>query len=138
VAQRARPPAPPPLAVPAAAAVTSPPPPAAAPRPSAPTPPPAPALIEAELDSTPRGALVSVGGVVIGTTPMTWRTAPSDRPTTLTFALDGYKPEVIPALPSTSLRLAPTLRRLEERHAHPHNARPKRPAPPTDDIKSER
>jgi serine/threonine-protein kinase len=138
VALRAHAPSSPPLAVPAAAAVAAPPP-AVAPTPSAPAPAqPAPALIEASLDSTPRGALVSVGGVVIGTTPMTWRTAPSDSPTTLTFALDGYKPEVIPALPSPSLRLAPTLRRLEERHAH--NARPHRPAARAhvDDIKSER
>jgi serine/threonine-protein kinase len=110
--------------------------PATPPAASAPTPPPAPALIEAQLDSSPRGALVSIDGVVIGTTPMTWRTPPSQRPTTLTFALDGYKPEVIPALPSPSLRLAPTLRRLEERHAH--KARPHRPAAPADDIKSER
>jgi hypothetical protein len=95
-------------------------------------------MIDAELDSTPRGALVSIDGVVIGTTPMRWRTPPSQHPTTLTFALDGYKPEVIPALPSPALRLAPTLRRLEERHAHPHKARPNRPAAPADDIKSER
>jgi serine/threonine-protein kinase len=116
----------------AAAPVATPAPPPA----SAPTPPPAPATIEAQLDSTPRGALVSIDGVVIGTTPMTWRTPPSQHPTTLTFALDGYKPEVIAALPSPSLRLAPTLRRLEERHAH--KARPHRPAAPADDIKSER
>jgi len=125
----------PPLAVVAAPSPAAVAPPATAPPP---TPPPGPAPIEAQLDSTPRGALVSVGGVVIGTTPMTWRTAPSDRPTTLTFALDGYKPEVIPALPSPSLRLAPTLRRNEERHAH--KPRPRRPAAqvPIDDIKSER
>jgi hypothetical protein len=113
-------------------------PPVAAPPPAAAAAPPAPATIEASLDSTPQGALVSVDGVVIGTTPMTWRTAPSQHPTTLTFALDGYKPEVIPALPSPSLRLAPTLRRLEGRHAHAHPARSKRTAAPADDIKSER
>jgi len=115
----------------------------AAPAPSAPPPPPAPVpaapvLIEAQLDSTPPGALVSVGGAAIGTTPMTWRTPPSDRPTTLTFALDGYKTEVIAALPSSSLRLAPTLRRLEERHPHKHRAPAARAVLPTDDIKSER
>jgi serine/threonine-protein kinase len=119
-------------------AVPAPPPPAPTPAPSPPAPPAAPAMIEAALDSTPPGALVSVDGVVIGTTPMTWRTPPSGRPTTLTFSLDGYKPEVIPALPSPSLRLAPTLRRLDERHVHAHNPRPKRPHAPADDIKSER
>jgi hypothetical protein len=120
--------------------VTPTPPPVVPAAPSAPAPvPPAPALIEAQLDSTPRGALVSVGGVVIATTPMTWRTPASDRPTTLTFTLDGYKPEVIAALPSSSLRLAPALRRLEERHAHRRPARTERPAVvPADDIKSER
>jgi serine/threonine-protein kinase len=134
LALRARAPSPPVVAAPAPVALPATPP--AAPPPAAAPPPPAPAMIEAQLDSTPRGALVSVDGVVIGTTPMTWRTPPSQRPTTLTFALDGYKPEVIPALPSPSLRLAPTLRRLEERHAH--KARPHRPAAPADDIKSER
>ena len=138
VAVHSRAPSPPPLAVAAAPA----PPPAAPVAPTVTPPAPTPPMIEAQLDSSPRGALVSVGGVVIGTTPMTWRTAPSDRPTTLTFALDGYKPEVIPALPSPSLRLAPTLRRLEEQHphAHTHGARAKRPPAPTpvDDIKSER
>ncbi len=136
-----RPHAPPPSPPPVAAAPT--PPAAVAPpdKPLPPPPPPAPALIEAQLDSTPHGALVSVGGVAIGTTPMTWRTAPSDHPTTLTFALDGYKTEVIPALPSSSLRLAPALRRLEERHARKRPAppdHPGRPTMPTDDIKSER
>jgi len=132
VAFRPRAPAPPPPIVAATpvAAVRAPAP--------APPPPPAPALIEAQLDSTPPGALVSVGGAVIGTTPMTWRTPASDRPTTLTFALDGYKPEVIAALPSSSLRLAPTLRRLEQRHPHKRPARAERPVVPADDIKSER
>ncbi|HXU62736.1 MAG TPA: serine/threonine-protein kinase [Polyangia bacterium] len=137
VALRSHAPAPPP---PVAVAPAPPP---AVTAPSAPPPAPAavaaaPVLIDAQLDSTPRGALVTVGGAAIGTTPMTWRTPPSDRPTTLTFALDGYKTEVIAALPSSSLRLAPTLRRLEEKHPHKHRAPAARALLPTDDIKSER
>jgi serine/threonine-protein kinase len=129
--------APPSAAVAPTPAPAAPPAAAPAPPPSAPPAPAMPAMIEASLDSTPQGALVSVDGVVIGTTPMTWRTPPSQHPTTLTFALDGFKPEVIPALPSPSLRLAPTLRRLEGRHAH-KTTRPHRPSAPADDIKSER
>jgi serine/threonine-protein kinase len=123
----------PPVSTPAVAPAPPPTPPPAAPPQAA-----APAAIEARLESTPQGALVTVDGVAIGTTPMTWRTAPGARPATLTFSLDGYKPEVIRALPSPALRLAPTLRHLEERHAH--KARPKRPggSAPADDIKSER
>jgi serine/threonine-protein kinase len=108
-------------------------------------PPPAPAAaptIEAALDSTPPGALVTIDGVAIGTTPMTWRTAPSEKPAALTFSLDGYRAEVIQARPAAGLRLAPTLKRLPPRHhAHGSPARPNRPSGgggTADDIKSER
>jgi hypothetical protein len=106
--------------------------------PAAPGPTAAEATIEAKLESTPSGALVTVDGVAIGTTPMTWRTAASGRPTTLTFSLDGYRREVIQALPAAGLRLAPALKRVSSHHARPANT-PPRPAPrPVDDIKSER
>jgi hypothetical protein len=119
---------------------------APAPKPVAPPPapppaaPPAPAAaptIEATLDSSPPGALVTIDGVAIGTTPMTWRSTPSEKPAALTFSLDGYRPEVIQARPTAGLRLAPTLKRLP---AH-HHARPNRPSGgggTADDIKSER
>jgi serine/threonine protein kinase len=105
-----------------------------APAPVAPAPAPA-APVEARLESTPPGALVSVDGVAIGTTPMTWRTAPTARPTQLTFSLDGYRSETIAALPSAGLRLAPTLKRVAVHHARAKRAGA---AAPVDDIKSER
>jgi hypothetical protein len=94
-------------------------------------------MIEAALESTPAGALVTVDGVAIGTTPMTWRTPATERPTTLTFSRDGYRPEVIQARPAAGLRLAPTLKRLPAHHAG-HASSPHPAARPTDDIKSER
>jgi serine/threonine-protein kinase len=111
---------------------------AAAPAPAVTAKPAPDPTIEAALDSTPPGALVTIDGVAIGTTPMTWRTAPSTKPTTLTFALEGYKPEMINTLPTAGLRLAPALKRLPSKHHHA--ARPAAPPTPRpiDDIKSER
>jgi hypothetical protein len=109
---------------------------------------PAPeALVEATLESTPPGALVTVDGVAIGTTPMKWRTRPADKPTALTFTREGYRPETITALPADGLRLAPTLAALEPAKptkaatksiAKSHGHAPKLEAPPALDIKSER
>jgi hypothetical protein len=119
---------------------------AAAPRPAgppAPAVPPAPALVEVALDSEPRGATVRVGQVVVGTTPAVWRTRLSEDPADLEFALDGYRPEHIKALPSQGLRVKAQLQPLPAAKAAAA-ARPARPRPramtrpAVDDIKSER
>jgi serine/threonine-protein kinase len=130
-ALRSAPSAPPagaaPASVPAAAASV----------PATPTPPSPPAAIEAKLESTPPGALVSVDGVAIGTTPTTWRVVPDGVPRTLEFSLAGYRREVIRTQPAEGLRLAPTLERQPARRARP-SAGHRAAAVPADDIKSER
>ncbi len=98
-----------------------------------PAPALAPAPIEARLETTPPGAIVSIDGVAIGTTPMTWRAEPFSRPAQLTFSLDGYRLETLRARPTPGLRLAVTLSRVA-----PPRARAPRATAPADDIKSDR
>jgi serine/threonine-protein kinase len=101
--------------------------------------PPAADALEIALDSDPPGALVTADGEMIGTTPMRWRTLAGHRPVTLAFALDGYRREVIQAVPSAGLRLAPALKRSAAHHPRaPRPAAAAPPAPSIDDIKSER
>jgi len=105
--------------------------------PAAPSPPAGPATVEVVLESDPPGALVTADGVAIGTTPTAWRAPEGSAPVTLSFALDGYKREVIKAVPSHGLRLAPTLKKAS---THRSSTTAKRAAvvQPPDDIKSER
>jgi hypothetical protein len=72
------------------------------------TPPPAPvpappAEYDVGLDSTPAGASVYVGDVLIGTTPATYRTAAGSDVVEFLFRLDGFEPERIRALPAKGL-----------------------------------
>jgi len=71
----------------------------------APPIPTAPAYIEVALDSTPSGATVLVDGVVVGTTPATYRAKPNGETVEFSFERDGFASEKIRALPSAGLRL---------------------------------
>jgi serine/threonine-protein kinase len=126
------PPAPAPAPTPAAPAL------AAAPTPAPPAPAPAaPTTVDVALASNPPGALVTADGVAIGTTPSTWKAPEGGAPVTFSFSLDGYKREVIKAVPAHGLRLSPSLSKAAARKPHSVPARPS-PIPPPDDIKSER
>jgi serine/threonine-protein kinase len=129
---RRHPPAPPP-----APAVATPEP-AHKPPPPTPEPPRPPSTVEIALDSAPAGATVRLGDVVVGTTPTVLRTKPGEEPIELAFTLEGYRREIIKALPAAGLRLKAQLERLPApaprpapKPARPHKA-------PVDDIKSER
>jgi serine/threonine-protein kinase len=130
-----------PAPAPPAAAVTATP---AAPDPAA-APAPAARLtdsaetIDVALESEPDGAMVMANGAAIGTTPMIWETTPGGQPVTLTFVLDGYRREVIQAVPAKGLRLAPTLKKAPSHRPRPVAAgRGPAGAAAPDDIKSER
>ena len=108
----------------------------------APTPT-APTAIVVFLDSDPSGAMVRVGGIVIGTTPALWRTHASEDAVELEFTLPGYQPALIKALPSQGLRLTARLEpvpiaRPAAAAPKPAKPRPRPSRPALDDIKSER
>lgn len=114
--------------------------------------PPAPVITSVEiwLESTPPGAQVSVGDVVVGTTPVMYKAALRDEPLEFVFQADGYEPERIKALPSAGLKLRARLETTPvasepAAEATPKSAparRPKLGKPGKhvlpDDIKSER
>jgi hypothetical protein len=120
--------------------------PAVAPSPP-PVPPPAPppqappATFDVGLDSTPAGASVYVGDVLIGTTPATYHTRGGGDVVEFLFRLDGFEPERIRALPAKGLTVT-------AKFASPLPAKPtpgskrrhgKSPAAhPSDDIQIER
>ena len=95
-----------------AKSVTPPAAPAPVPPAIAPPIPAAPSFVEIALDSTPSEATVLVGGVVVGTTPATYRAKPNGDPVEFTFEHDGYATEKIQALPSAGLRLQAKLEAL--------------------------
>ena len=72
-----------------------------------PSPPPsAPEPIELGLDSAPAGATVFVDDVLVGTTPTTYKVAPTDTPVEFVFRMPGFEPEKIRALPARGLRIS--------------------------------
>jgi hypothetical protein len=103
-----------------------------------PAPPPV-AVVAAKvsllLESEPPGALVTVGGQVVGRTPIAWLTDPAGEPVELVFALDGYQREAIRALPAQGLKVRA---QLEPLRRHGGKRPPPPQPPPPDDIKSER
>ncbi len=121
-----------------------PPPAAVRPAPVAPVPPaPVVTSVEISLESTPPGAQVSVGDVVVGTTPVMYRAALRDEPLEFVFQSDGYEAERIKALPSAGLklraRLEPTVAaEPPAKSRHPRRSKPGKRAALPDDIKSER
>jgi hypothetical protein len=119
----------------------SPPPVPASARPSLPAPSPAPATVEILLQSTPPGASVFVGDVLVGITPTAYRTAGGSEPVEFVFRLPDLPPERVRALPAPGLVVSATL-------AAPAPGKPAMPArrkraatteaaPPTD-IQTER
>ncbi len=101
------------------------------------------APIEIGLDSEPAGATVTMGGVVVATTPALFKlpgVTATDEPATFEFALDGYRRETIRAQPSPGLKLKAKLRKLSP--GKPASARPAgsagKPKPAFDDIKDQR
>jgi serine/threonine-protein kinase len=109
---------------------------AAAPEaPIAPVVPPAPS-VSLRLESDPPGATVTVGTEIVGTTPATFTTKPAADPIELVFSLDGYRKEIIHALPAEGIKVRA---RLEPLKRHPgKKPSPERGPVPADDIKSER
>jgi hypothetical protein len=101
------------------------------------------APIEIGLLSEPPGATVTMGGVVVGTTPALFklqRVDVTDEPATFEFALDGYRRETIRAQPSPGLKLKAKLRKLppgKSAAARPAGS-PGKPKPAFDDIKDQR
>lgn len=69
----------------------------------APLPPGQPAHVEIGLDSTPRGAEVFVGDVLLGTTPARYDSAPAGQPVEFVFRLSGHETQRIRALPTQGL-----------------------------------
>jgi serine/threonine-protein kinase len=69
---------------------------------------PVPEPIELGLDSAPAGATVFVGDVLVGTTPTTYKAAPTDTPIEFVFRVPGFEPEKIRALPAKGLRISAT------------------------------
>jgi hypothetical protein len=106
---------------------------APAPAPPPPVPAPAPAAVTLLLESSPPGAEVRVGADVAGKTPTTFAARPGTDPVEVTFSLDGFRSDVIRAVPSEGLKVFGHLEPLKRKSG-------KRPpaAPPADDIKSER
>ena len=121
--------------------VPSPPPvPAPSARPSLPAPSLAPATVEILLQSTPPGASVFVGDVLVGITPSAYRTVEGGGALEFVFRLPGLPPERVRALPAPGLVVSATLAApVPGKPAMP--ARRKRAAttaaPPTD-IQTER
>jgi hypothetical protein len=110
------------------------------PRPPAPPPPP-PAVVDVGLASTPQGASVYVGDVLVGTTPTTYRTAASGEPLEFVFRMPGVPAERVRALPTKGLVVTATF--ADPTPAKPASAtRRKRAsatrAAPTMDIQTER
>ncbi len=70
------------------------------------SPPSAPEPIELGLDSVPAGATVFVDDVLVGTTPTTYKVAPTDAPIEFVFRMPGFEPEKIRALPARGLRIS--------------------------------
>jgi serine/threonine protein kinase len=73
------------------------------PTPSAPAPPPP---IDIGLDSTPAGANVYVGDVLVGTTPMRYQAKPTGEPVEFTFHREGFEVKKVRALPSPGLTVS--------------------------------
>jgi serine/threonine-protein kinase len=118
-------PAPPPApAVPVVAAPVVPP----------PVVPAAPATVTLQLESSPPGATVRVGSAPAGTTPTTFTTRAGKEPVAVTFSMDGFRNEVIRAIPSNDLEVFGQLEPLKRKGGKKTPA----PPPPPDDIKSER
>ena len=106
-------------------------PPVAAPIPSPPVTPPPPESIDLGLDSTPTGATVYVGDVLIGTTPTIYKTTAGDEPVEFVFRMAGFEPEKIRALPARGLKISatfaapiPARRATTQKRNHDPGARP--------------
>ncbi len=120
--------------VPAARAVATPP---------APSPAPSPTRVEILLQSTPAGASVYLGDLLIGTTPTAYQAAADGVPVELLFRLPGRLPERVRALPAPGLVVAATFADPPPQ-APPPARRRRAPAPHTKpepamvDIQTER
>jgi hypothetical protein len=86
-----------------------------------------------QLESVPPGATVRVGAEIVGKTPTAFTTRSQAEPVGVTFSLDGFRSEVIQAVPSDGLKVFAHLQPLKRKGGK------KAPAePPPGDIKSER
>jgi serine/threonine protein kinase len=80
----------------------------------APAPPPEKSVVNVTLESVPPGATVALGDKVLGVTPTTWTTPPSDKPVTITFALKGYQKMTQSVTPADGAKLRPQLARVKK------------------------
>jgi hypothetical protein len=109
--------------------------------PSARPRPPSPATVEVRLESTPPGARVFVGDLLVGITPTSYRASDGGEPVEFIFRLPGLPPERVRALPAPGLVVAATLATQEPAKPATRARRKRAPttqtAPPVD-IQTER
>ncbi len=74
-----------------------------------------PQMVSVTFDSQPEGATVSVGGEILGTTPIVAPIPLSDEPLEVTFSKDRHVDDVVSVVPTTGARVEGRLRPIRRR-----------------------